>query len=74
MLVITDKTPMQWHLAVFLVQMVVLNSKLSLSSSSGELHADYSSSGTLPKTTMSNSPPSAFCPISEITVESKFSS
>lgn len=73
MLLITDRTPMQWHLAVFLVQMVFLNSKLSLSSGSGALHADYSSSGTLPKPPMNNSPPSAFCPISEITVESKFS-
>lgn len=56
MLLITDRMPMQWHLAVFLVQMVFLNSKLSLSSGSGALHADYSSSGMLPKTPMNNSP------------------
>lgn len=56
MLLITDRMPMQRHLAVFLVQMVFLNSKLSLSSGSGALHADYSSSGTLPKTPMNNSP------------------
>lgn len=55
MLLITDRMPMQRHLAVFLVQMVFLNSKLSLSSGSGALHADYSS-GTLPKTPMNNSP------------------
>lgn len=56
MLLITDRMPMQRHLAVFLVQMVFLNSKLSLSSGSGALHADYSSSVTLPKTPMNNSP------------------
>lgn len=68
MLLITHRTPMQWHLAVFLVQMVFLNSKLSLSSGTGASHAEYSSLGTLPRTPMNNSPP-----VSEITVESKFS-
>ena len=70
---ITEGKPMRWHLAVFLVQIVFLNSKLSLSSSGGVLHTGYSSSGTLPKTSMSSSPPSAFFPISEITVEITFS-
>lgn len=54
---ITEGKAMRRHLAVFLVQIVFLNSKLSLSRGGDVLRtSSYSSSGTLPKPPMSNSP------------------